>query len=147
MNEIVVVFIGMALLFGAVVLIRSRSGLQWCAICVAVSLTWLTLLLLFWTGRFRNVPLLALLMGQSVVGAFYFVEKQVPEPWRVFRLPFLLTLTAAAYSVLVWRWTVLAPVYGLLLFFWLTFLGLFLVRTNRMWRDVFQRLIDCCRGW
>ncbi len=147
MNEIVVAFLGIALLFGTMVLIRSKYALQWCAICMAVGLTWLTLLILFWTGRFQNVTLLALLMGQSVVGVFYVVEKQVAEPWRLFRLPFLLTLTAAAYSVLALRWAVLAPVYGLLLVFWLGFLGVFLARANRTWKAVAQRLIDCCRGW
>ncbi len=45
-----------------------------CAICVAVSLTWVVLLGLFWSGIQVDVVSLAVLMGMSVTGIMYKLE-------------------------------------------------------------------------
>lgn len=50
--------------------------LKWnlCAICIAVSLTWLLLLILSWTGFTIDTVTIALLMGMSITGLLVKIE-------------------------------------------------------------------------
>src|SRR3989344_3178232 len=65
---------------------------EFCVICAAVSLTWITLLILSWLEIFNDKTIIALLMGMSILGIFYLVENKVKERLTLFRLPFLLSL-------------------------------------------------------
>lgn len=53
-----------------------QPRLKWnlCAICIAVSLTWLLLLILSWTGFTINPVAIALLMGMSITGLLVKIE-------------------------------------------------------------------------
>lgn len=68
--------------------IKKIVGKKICAICVAVSLTWFSLLVLKWLG-FKIDPLvIAILMGQSIVGIMYkleeyFQKKELRKFWLV----------------------------------------------------------------
>ena len=73
---------------------------RFCVICVTVSLTWVVLLVLFWLKLFEDKIIIALLMGQSILGVYYILEGQVKEELKIFRLPFLLTLIIIGYLLL-----------------------------------------------
>jgi hypothetical protein len=70
-----------------------------CAICAAVSTTWLGLLALKLSGY--NIPLLipAILMGETVVGGMYAIEKK-DRRFRILRPFIILVGTATVYVVL-----------------------------------------------
>lgn len=65
-------------IFLLVVLIKSRVmkliGWNVCALCAAVSLTWMILLLLIWSGVIHQTTSVAILMGMSVSGLMYKLE-------------------------------------------------------------------------
>ena len=86
--------------FAVLLAVKRASGLRFCVLCASLAGTWLVLLVLYRTGEYGNTLLLALLMGQSVTGLHYLLEKKVPDDLLVFRLPFVLTLTALAYLLL-----------------------------------------------
>lgn len=55
--------------------IRKIVGRKVCAICAAVSLTWISLLVLKLAGFHIDILIIAILMGQSVVGLMVELEK------------------------------------------------------------------------
>jgi len=61
-----------------------------CPICVLVSGTWLTLLILKWFGYPVSESFLAMLMGGSVVGVSFTLEKKIKGPvmlWKLLTIP------------------------------------------------------------
>ena len=73
--------------FGSEV-VKKVVGKKICAICAAVSLTWLGLLLLKLLGVQVDLLVIAILMGQSVVGLMtkleeYFEKKTLKKFWLV----------------------------------------------------------------
>lgn len=133
------------LLFFILLAIKSRLTWKICAICSAVSLTWLALLFAYHTDRFDNILLLALLMGQSITGIYYLWEKRTPEDWLIFRLPLLLSLLYLFYVIidLTLYWQPLA----LLAVLWASSYILFLRRTKPSFKQAFEKIIACCSNW
>ena len=129
-----------------------RLKKKFCVICASVTLTWLFLLALFLSGKYEDKIILALLMGQTILGIFYLVEKSVTKrgglkKLKLFRLPFLLTLIFIAYSLLA------APldffsgailIAALWLFFFIVFL--FSRNSGKFGKGFIKKLIDCCRN-
>lgn len=81
-----------------------------CPICIGVSGTWVWMLGALVLGYEVELIFPALLMGGSVVGVAYQLEKRLPENaspllWKALFIP---SGFAAFYSVLVKRWGVLA---------------------------------------
>lgn len=112
---------------------------NFCALCGAVSLTWFTFLILYFVGLFSDKIILALLMGGSVVGFLYFVGKKVIDSWKLFRLPFFLTLLITTYSVIELSFDIRTFIVIILL--WLVFSVFFLYRNT----GIMQKIIACCR--
>ncbi len=68
-------------------LLKRLIGRKICAICVAVSLTWTFLLILKLVGFEIDVLVIAILMGQSVVGLMVELEKEFTKKgWQNFWL-------------------------------------------------------------
>jgi len=82
-------------------------------------------------------------MGQTIVGVYYLAEKHVPRQLLVFRLPFLLTMTLIAYSVLNWRSSLL-PVFWLVLTLWVLGQLILSYRSDPIRPSLAKKLIDCC---
>ncbi len=119
---------------------------DFCVICVSVSLTWIGLLILFLSGEFSDGIIIALLMGQSITGLYYSLEKRVDENAKIFRLPFLLTLTFVGYYALrLSEFTVITFLF--LLVMWVTFLIVYLLRYNSRIKQVAEKIIECCKNW
>ncbi|PJC37054.1 hypothetical protein CO046_02600 [Candidatus Peregrinibacteria bacterium CG_4_9_14_0_2_um_filter_53_11] len=139
---------GIALLFVLLLGFKSVSRARFCVICASVGGTWVLMLGVSYLDFPIDRTLLALLMGQSIVGLYYLVEKRLDVRYHILRLPFLLTLTAIAYSVVVPEQRVPTG-YTLLLLgaLWLIFAGIFAFRTNATVRTVAEKIIACCRDW
>lgn len=75
-----------------------------CAICGAVSTTWIFLLILTYLGYFDNKLLIAILMGESITGIMYFYERKIEKTkykWMLlFKIAIILAGTAIAYYIL-----------------------------------------------
>lgn len=63
-------------------LVYKRFKFKICAICSAVSLTWITLLILKTTGFEISNILLGILMGESITGIMYLFEKTAKKEGR-----------------------------------------------------------------
>ena len=127
MNDVVIVLLVIIALF--VVFLIAKSIRQWkfCALCASVSVTWIGLLLLYWFGEFNEPLIIAVLMGQSIVGLYYFLEKRTSDTLHIFRLPLLLTLTLAAL-VAIGTPVSLPSSLGLLAILWVVLSLLYLYR-------------------
>jgi len=88
MMDIVFIFLAITVLFALLIGLRSLFNLKICALCGAVSATWIVLLVMFYTGIFNNPIILGILMGGSVVGTMYLLEQKLPERFQIFKLPF-----------------------------------------------------------
>ena len=106
-----------------------------CAICAAVSATWIVLLFMYWVGMFTDVVLLALLMGQSITGLLYLVRDRLPE----FQLPIILTLILLAYILITHAFAWQAFVFVAILW-----VGVALLTQKK---SFMKRLVECCKQW
>lgn len=139
---IIVLFIA---LFGVKALLPKRLKEEFCVLCSAVSVSWLTLLVLLWLGTFTDTVLLALLMGTSVTGIFYLADAKL-ERFRFFRLPFFLTLLIVAYAILAWQ-QIPVKAFALLGVLWVLFLVIFTYRKNKRVKAFVDRIVACCKHW
>ncbi len=115
-----------------------------CAICLAVSGTWILLLVLSGIGQVQDKIIIALLLGQTITGIFYFLEKKVADQWKIFRLPLLLTLFTGGYFVIAWT---IWPEIWFIIVLWLIFSTIYLYRANHFFRLWSQKIMECCRRW
>ena len=145
MTYLSLVLISLLLIFGIVLLLRSFLSLQVCALCVAVSATWIVLLVLFYTGTSIDPVLVSILMGGSIVGSLYLLEEKLPEKYHIFRLPFFLTLVSLGYFV-VTAATALTPIL-IVLAIWFLSAVLFFWRHQPGVNKVVKKIINCCKNW
>ena len=123
-----------------------KSKLKFCVICVAVSLTWITLLALFLLNKFANTTLIALLMGQSILGIYYLLEKRVKEDLKIFRLPFLLSAIVVGYSFFDVADDIIKIIASLIVL-WTFFIFLYLYRSRPKVNKFVKKIIACCKDW
>src|SRR3989338_1721643 len=146
MNSLLLALGSITALFVLFLVGKTMVKKEFCAVCAAVSVTWIGLLILYYIGSFSDTTLIAILLGQTVVGIFYVVEKKVPSSLTVFRLPFLLTLTVLGYFLLS-----VPEGYGkvmvFLLFLWIFFIGLYVYNRNKVVNKLVRKIIDCCKKW
>lgn len=109
-------------------------------------MTWLSLLVMLWSGIFEDRVIIAILMGESVLGVFYIMESLVKEELKVFRLPFLLTMITVAYFVLTFPVDILSSVLFLGLL-WILFFFIYKLKTVPSFRGFVKKLVECCRRW
>lgn len=139
------VFIAIIALFYSGLIIKPRIKLNLCMICLAVSLTWISLLVLRQLGLFDNDVLIALLLGQSVVGGYYLWERRVKDVWLLFRLPVLLSLSLAAWTLLTLSLDL--PLIGIVLVVWLLHGLLYTYRNKPATKAYVDKIIACCSKW
>ena len=136
------IFLAISLLFLAGVLARYFIKLRFCVLCASIAITWLILLVLFKIGRFHDQVLLSLLMGQSIAGIFYLVQRRVPKALLVFTLPFFLSLTAVFYILITADF--ILPVFVLLTFLWILTWLIFTSRNDPGRRSLTKAIMECC---
>lgn len=128
------------------VLLKSKLSWKFCAVCVAISSIWLALLIMRFAGKTVDPLLIAVLMGESVVGFYYFLEKRVPTAWQIFRWPYLITATIAVYVIIGTRDGIVSVVSWLGLI-WVVFGLVYAIRSQPVFKKIAERLIACCRDW
>lgn len=113
---------------------------RFCAICAAVSTTWLLLLGLRSLELFTNEVLLALLLGASLTGGYYWLSQK--KSLALYKLPIFLSLALLAYTAvqLTWDWYL----FGLVGLVWLVFFGFSVLKVDR---GLVKRIIECCKNW
>lgn len=129
-------------LFVAGLLVKHLLDRKFCAICASVSFTWLGLLGLYYFDLFDDPILLAILMGQSITGLYYFIDKRVAKPLRIFTLPFLLSLTATVYMLI--KTEIIIAAFVLLLAVWLACWLIFSWRHDPGKKPLAKALMECC---
>ena len=144
--DISYVILSITILFGFFLFLRSVGLLKICALCLAVSSTWIVLLIAYYKSEIMIDPLiLGVLMGGSVVGLMYLLEKKIPEKYMIFRLAFYSTLSSWVYFALkraiVYRATLV------LLVVWIISLAIFMSRRRKGVKVWFENIISCCKNW
>lgn len=130
-------------LFAAVLVVKHALSLKVCVLCGSIFLTWTSLLVLYKLGKFNDVVLLSLLMGQCVTGVYYMLDKRVKPALKIFTLPFFLSLTTLFYLVIVGK-TLLATMF-VLLGLWMVAYIIFAWRNDPGKKLVSQAVMDCCK--
>jgi hypothetical protein len=146
LSEIELIFIVVVALFFVLLTAKGKISKRFCVICTSVSLTWIGTLILYRLGYFSNILILGILMGESITGIYYLAEKNVVESLHVFRLPFLLTLTLAAY-ILLDASIITMPLIVFFLVLWLLFLSGYIYRHQESTGRLIKKIIECCKNW
>ncbi len=148
--EIIWIFVFICALFfillGAKELFSKKIKEKFCVICASISFTWLILLVLLYYGLFEDKTIVALLIGQSILGIFYIWEKKAKEKIKVFRLPLLLTLILIGYSFIEgfsYNFSVLI----FLAVLWIFFSFIFIYRSKGKIGKLFKKILECCKRW
>ena len=147
MSNLFWVILTISVLFFILLGIKVLTKSQLCSICLSVSLTWILLLILYWRGTFQDTILLALLMGQSILGIYYLIESKVKKNLLLFRLPFLLTLTFIFYSLLIKSISQFSEAIIFLVSIWLGFFIIYIFKTDLRLQKLMKQIIDCCKRW
>ena len=110
-----------------------------CAICSAVTLTWLYGLFAGW-----DTAVLAMLMGGSAVGLMYYLGTKFPSGFGFFKLPYLLTAFVIIEFVLLrsLETSTLLVLVGV----WAFFLIVYSSR-NSGGKKWFKKVVECCKNW
>ncbi len=148
MENITLILIAISTLFFILLGIKEilkKKPKKFCAICGAVVITWLTLLILYFIGLFDDRTILALLIGGSVIGIFYLWENKAKEEKLVFRLPLILTLFLLAYFVLMKEIIFESLIFIAII--WVFFLIIYSYRRNKNFNSFVKKIIECCKRW
>jgi len=147
-DQLLIIWISITALFFIMLIIKTITKWRFCALCASISVTWLTLLGLYWAKAFNDPLLIALLIGNSVVGIYYLVEKKITEKYHVFRLPFFLTLLLIGYALITQiQLARLLPSALLTAFLWAFFILLYIYRNNSKFKTTISAIINCCKNW
>ena len=134
--------------FALGMLVRSFTRYEICALCAGISLAWLMLLGMHWSGtRLIDPVVLAVLMGGSAVGLMYYLAARAPARYSLFKLPFLVSALLAVYGVVRGAAAVEGTGIVLVVGLWIAFGALYVWRENPRLRRMSERLIACCKNW
>ncbi len=122
---------------------KTKEGI--CSICLAFSLTWIILLVLFYQGLFNNLLLIGIMIGMTLLGIFYTFEKKARKELLVFRLPFILTLLLIGYYILTLENLIQEGVIALVV--WILFGLIYFYRSNGKVGKVMKKIVECCKNW
>ncbi|GBD34785.1 hypothetical protein HRbin35_00536 [bacterium HR35] len=140
-DEVFIIFLSIPIFFILVLFFNSIFKKNICAVCGAISLAWLLFLILYYFGYFKNQIILSLLIGGTVSGIFNLLKEKL----RIFKLPFILTLFAFAYFLLVKN--INFYVLYFLLFLWIIFGLIYIFSKKQNLQSILQKLFECCKNW
>lgn len=138
--------------------IQPKLPFNVCAICIAVSATWLILIGMWFFGIYVSLILLAILMGMSISGIMYkleklFSEKNLNNFW-IIRIVIVLGGMYSVYALLNKQWNLLVFIIILSLILVSIFSLLFQGTTHgdvineqkKLGRksSIIKKLDDCC---
>jgi hypothetical protein len=146
MTQTLVVLLSVTSVFAILLAAKSFLRIKICPLCAGVFLTWTALLAMSWLGYAVDRTIVAVLVGESVVGLYHLAEKKFKAEWGVFRLPFLLSLTLVAFLLLGADRRPL-PAAAFLAILWLIPAAAYAWRHKPAGRELMKKLIACCRDW
>lgn len=140
--------ISIAVLTAVAVLITIFTRAKICALCAGVSLTWVWLLVARWLGYFIDPVVLGMLMGGSVVGSMYKIDKRAASGTSIiWKLSFVLFGFSLVYSVLMSQF-IIAGLLAVAEFFALGLgLGWFASKNasqNERRSNLLEKMKNCC---
>ncbi|MEW5805164.1 MAG: hypothetical protein AB1721_00310 [Patescibacteria group bacterium] len=140
------IFTSIVVLFFVYLALKQLFGFRLCILCASVFSAWVLFLVLFWLGKFGNLVLISALVGGSIVGFYYLVEKKVKQELLIFRLPFYLSLIFVGFLILgqTGQWLESAV---LILALWLIFGLLYFCQRNDKFKTLVGQIINCCKNW
>lgn len=151
MNDLLYPLIGLITVFIIIIIVRKVLEKtmpivkSWCAICLANTFTWIALFIMYQFGFYTNLTLIALMMGLTILGLYYTIEKVVSKSLLLFRLPFLLTIIAMGHTILAksvdFQATLLVG--GV----WIIFTLLYAYRQSPLLQTTITKLVECCKKW
>ena len=145
MEQLVWILIGITALFFLLLALKNILNLKkTCAICLSVTLAWITLLIFYFLEIFNDKIIIAVLMGHTSLGIYYMLEKKVRKSFLFFRLPYLLTSIWLIYFII--EGFVLNSLYVIVIL-WLLFILVYLLRNNSGFSKFVNKLIECCKKW
>lgn len=109
MSPLLAVTASILAITGVIWLVKRRLDLPLCPICLGVGGTWLWMVVARELGYAVDATLLAILLGGSVAGIAYQVEKRLPQGrsallWKTLFIP---SGFVAAYALAGQRWVLL----------------------------------------
>ena len=141
MEQITWILVGIIALFFILLILKNIFNVKKaCTICLSVTLTWIALLVLYFLKIFNDGIIIAILMGQTSLGIFYMLQDKL----GVFKLPWLLTSILTIYFIL--NGFVISSLY-FILGLWISFLFIYLFKTNRNISKLAKKIVECCRKW
>lgn len=135
-------------LFVLILIVKSvlgKRGEKICGICLSFSLTWIVLLVLYYLGKFDNLVLISLLMGLTLLGIYYTLERKVSREKTIFRLPLLLTLILIGYFALTLENLIRELIVVIVL--WSLFGVLYFYRNSYKLKKFVDKIVECCKKW
>lgn len=150
--SIIIATISILVITGFVWSMKRLLRLRVCPICAGVSLTWLWMLAGVLTNQLpiTNYQLpIAILMGGSVVGIAYQLEKRLPMGrsalfWKTLFIP---AGFVAVYSLLAFSWIIFGAMVVILIFLALIFLrriSLHPQEENSKIKELEKKMEKCC---
>lgn len=145
---IIITTISIFAILGSIMLLNKVFRFRICPICAGVSGTWLWMLGALFLGYKIDPMFPALLMGGSVVGVAYQLEKRLPSerlslPWKALFVP---TGFIAVYGLVALEWRAFLPAIIFLIIIGLIFF-VFIKRndqTGAAVEDLKKKLKNCC---
>lgn len=141
-----IILLGMIGGFFTLLLVKSSVKKSFCALCVTVSLTGIALIIAWSLDWFHEPIVIAILMGESIVGLLHFLEKRLKESLLIFRFPYLLTATFGIVFLLN-RQFISWEAFAMLGALWLIFFSLFFFQTKPLFGQWARKIIACCKNW
>ena len=151
MNDLLYPFIGLITVFIIIIIVKkvlektNPTVKSWCAICLANTFTWLALFIMYQYGLYTNLTLIALMMGLTILGLYYTIEKVISNSLLLFRLPFLITLIAMGHTILTKSIDFQATL--LIGGMWIIFTLLYAYRQSPWLQTTITKLVECCKKW
>lgn len=146
MEGIFFLILSIVLLFFIFLGIKELIKKAFCVLCASIFATWIFFFILYIIGIFKDPIIIALLIGQSILGIFYMIESKVKEELKLFRLPFIIALITIGYSLFEIPKD-FANVTALLLLTWIIFGLTYFYRANKSTKIFVNKIIECCKRW
>lgn len=145
MISLTLVFSLIIVLFLIIILVKPLAKIKVCALCAAVSLTWIVLISFYYSGIEIDPTIIALLIGGTAAGLSNKLAQKVSEKLVIFKLPFYLSFVFVAYILIVKNY--IESVLGLIVLVWVVALILYFFRNSKNLTSTFKKIINCCKNW
>ncbi len=145
MSELAKVLSSILILFLVGIIVKRISKLNLCILCQSVFITWIGGLILYYNNLFNSREILALMIGGSIVGIYYFLESKLENHHlKIFLFPLYLSMLSLGFLILGGK--IEKPEIFILLIVWLIFILIYSLR-KRWLQAAFKSLLECCRNW